>query len=161
MKTRVFRPQDSTRVSAVMIAAFRTFLKKKFDRADREHLAPSYWRDTALFRNKFSETVSYVVEENGKVIGYIKAIAHRNGLGSLDVVGVDPSYFGKGVGHLLYRAAESFWIRKKVRKVATCVSAHNKRALLYYIKNGFIPEGYQRDHFKVGVDEIILGKFFR
>ena len=45
--------------------------------------------------------------------------------------------------------------------VAHKLTAHNKRALMYYSKNGFIPEGYQRDHFKVGVDEIILGKFFR
>ncbi|MBI4025006.1 MAG: hypothetical protein HY360_08490 [Verrucomicrobia bacterium] len=28
-----------------------------------------------------------------------------------------------------------------------------------YISNGFVPVGYRKDHFKVGVDEIILDRF--
>ena len=77
------------------------------------------------------------------------------------MVGVAPDYFGKGVGAILMQAAEGFWTKKKQRKISTCVSAINQRALIYYIKHGFIPEGYCRDHFRRGVDEIVLGRFLR
>jgi len=66
-----------------------------------------------------------------------------------------------GAGKLLMCRAEKFWKARGMRKISTCVSAHNRRALLYYIKNGFVPEGYRRDHFKKGIDEIILGRFLK
>lgn len=48
---------------------------------------------------------------------------------------------------MTFPEVESFWIRKQRREFSTCVSARNKRAHLHYIKNGFIPEAFQRDHF--------------
>ena len=161
LKVRKFREQDAMQVSRVMITAFKTFLKEKFTKDDEERFSPSFWRRTGQAKDKFSQTVSFVVVDGKKVVGYMKAVANRNGLGSLDVVGVNPEYFGKGVGKLLIQNGEKFWKSKNMRKISTCVSAHNKRALLYYIKNGFVPEGYRRDHFEKGVDEIILGKFIK
>jgi len=59
----------------------------------------------------------------------------------------------------LMKAAECFWTRKKQRKITTCVAAINRPTVIYYIKHGFVPEGYCKNHFTPGIDEIILGRF--
>lgn len=159
MKTRKFRNRDAAEVSMIMTAAFSSFLKEKFNEKDRKHFSPGVLRKTSNFKGYASGTVSYVAEEKGRIAGYIKGTASENGLGSLEVVGISPEFSGRGVGTLLMKELEKFWKRKKQRKVHTCVSAHNKKALLYYIKNGFIPVGYRKDHFRKGVDEIILDRF--
>jgi len=161
MQVRKFTPEDAEEVSKVMKEAFRSFLGDRWTQGDDRRLAPETFRQTANKKDLFSETVSYVAVEAGEILGCIKGTASENGLGTLEVVGVRPSHFGKGVAAALMRALEEFWASKGLRKVSTCVSAHNRKALIYYIKSGFIPEGYCRDHFREGVDEIILGRFLK
>jgi ribosomal protein S18 acetylase RimI-like enzyme len=161
MQVRKFTAEDADAASAVMKAAFRSFLGDKWTETDDRYFAPEVIRQRAHRKDELSETVSYVAVEEGEIVGYIKGTASENGLGTLEVVGIRPSHFGKGVGTALMKALEEFWDAKGLRKVSTCVSAHNKAALLYYIKHGFIPEGYCRDHFREGVDEIMLGRFLK
>ena len=157
MRCRKFKKADSKQVSELMIKAFKSFLGDKLENLNE--FSPSVFEKISNFKDVFSERISFVVADNKKIVGYISVTAGKNGLGSLEIVGVEPEYFSRGVGKILMKKAEEFWASKKQRKISTCVSAHNKRALIYYIKNGFIPEGYRRDHFFVGVDEIILWRF--
>ena len=60
---------------------------------------------------------------------------------------------------MLLRKMVAFWRKHGMRKVSTSVSAHNSRALTFYLKHDFKPVGYQRDHFLVGMDELILDRF--
>jgi len=156
---RVFRPEDAEQVSKVMTASFLSFSKTSDPKRIKERFAPSYWVKTSLIKEKFSETKSFVAVEGKKIVGYIKAIAMDGGLGSLEIVGVDPASFGKGVGDLLMKAATRFWIGKKLRKISTCVSSHNTKGMIFYIRHGFVPEGFRPNHFHDGVHEIPLGKF--
>jgi ribosomal protein S18 acetylase RimI-like enzyme len=160
MKTRPFKPTDAAAVSRVMKSAFKAFLGAKWDRLDEKHFSPKVLLAQSKARSAFGETASFVAIEGKVILGYVRVTAGAGGLGSLEVVGVDPSAFRKGVGQSLMQAGEAFWRKKKQRKVHTCVSAHNTRALAYYISNGFVPVGYRKDHFKVGVDEVILDRFF-
>ena len=161
MRVRKFQERDAREVSKVMRAAFRSFLAERFTKDLNDTFAPSVLAENSLAKSRFSETVSFVAVDGQQVVGYIKVTSGRNGLGSLQVIGVAPDYFGRGVGALLMKAAESFWTRKKQRKISTCTSAINRNALIYYIKQGFVPEGYCRDHLIAGVDEIILGRFLQ
>ncbi len=158
---RLFKRDDARRASEVLIAGFKGFLEDKFDENLARHFSPDALidGDESKDRFNFNESKLLVAEDNGEVIGIIKVTAGANGLGVLDYVGVDPGCHAHGVGSLLMKKAEEFWKEHKQRKITTCVSAHNKKALLYYIKNNFIPEGYCKDHFHEGVDEIILGRF--
>lgn len=160
MKIRKFKAEDASAVSKIMTAAFAAFLGDKMDATDRKYFSPEILKKTSHGKSFDGQVVSFVAEEKGNVIGYIKGSAKTCGLGSLEVVGIRPDIFNKGVGTALMKELDKFWRQKKMRKISTCVSAHNTRALIYYIKNGFVPEGYQKDHFKKGVDEILLGKFF-
>jgi len=159
MLIRKFKPEDAEAVSKVMIKAFKTFLKDKMSKWELKSFSPEVLKEVSNVKREDSETVSYVAEDKGKIIGYISGSATGRGLGSLGVVGVEPSCLHKGVGTKLMKELEKFWRQKKMRKISTSVSAHNTRALIYYIKNGFIPVGYRKDHFIVGVDEIILDRF--
>ncbi len=159
MKIRKFKKEDAREVSMVIISAFKTFLGEKFDDVDEKVHSPSVYKKISLKKDFLSETISYVAEENGKIRGYIRGNARIEGVGSLEVLGVSPEYFGKGVGKKLFEKLEEFWRKKNLRKVTTSVAAHNKRAIIFYLKNGFIPVGYRKDHFRVGVDEILLDKF--
>ena len=161
VKLRKFNLQDAEAVSKIMIRAFRSFLKEKMDKTILKSLSPENLKKNSSNKMDDSETVSYIAEENGKIIGYIRGSANIRGLGALHTVGINTDCFHKGVGTMLMKELEKFWWERKVRKVSTCVSAHNTSALMYYFKNGFIPVGYQKDHFIVGVDEIILDRFLK
>jgi ribosomal protein S18 acetylase RimI-like enzyme len=156
---RTFRPQDAEQVSALMLAAFRSFLQDRFPKPMERHFSPDRLARGSRHRAEDAETTAFVAVDGKRVVGYIRVSATADGLGSLGVVGVDPEYFGRRVGDLLMRRAERFWRKWKQRKVVTCVASHNRKALLYYLRNGFVPEGFQRDHFIEGVHEIPLGRF--
>ncbi|MDD2706909.1 MAG: GNAT family N-acetyltransferase [Verrucomicrobiae bacterium] len=160
MTTRKFKKSDAPEVSRIMIAAFKTFLGRKWNWIDEKHFSPKTLAAASNTQSELDEAASFVAVEGKTVLGYIRGTASACGLGSLEVVGVDPATLHKGVGKALMKALEDFWRQKKQRKVHTCVCAHNSRALIYYLSNGFIPAGYRKDHFKPGVDEIILDRFF-
>ncbi len=157
---RKFENRDAEAVAVIMHEAFAGFLKTKLgDRFDT--LFPfrpaSYWID-AIVKNDTFETTAFVAESEGKIAGYLMVSASSRGLGSLNSIGIDINSPEKGIGHMLFLEGDKFWREHNQRKVTTCVSAHNQRALIFYIKHGFLPEGYQRDHFFEGVDEIMLAR---
>ena len=156
---RKFRPADAEQASRLMIAAFRSFLKRKFPASLARHFSAASLASGSLHRSESGETTAFVAVAGARVVGFIRVSAQDSGLGSLGVVGVDPEYFGQRVGDLLMKPCERFWRRWQQRKIHTCVSSHNRKALLYYIRNGFVPEGFQPDHFIEGVHEIPLGRF--
>ena len=152
---------DAEKASMILIAAFKGFLKDKFDDSLTVHFSPDVLKEEARSKDKhgFSESRIFTAVNNGEVVGVVKVTAGKSGLGVFDYVGVDPESPARGIGSLLMRKAEDFWKERNQRKIHTCVSAHNKKALLYYIKNDFRPKGYCKDHFHEGVDEIMLGRF--
>jgi [ribosomal protein S18]-alanine N-acetyltransferase len=161
VRIRKFRKEDASQVAEVMVESFATFFSQQQLSLLKKQFAASRFRKKSLFKDRFSETVSFVALDKKTVVGYLRVMSGSNGLGSLDLIGIRPDYIGKGVGRKLARRADDYWRKKGMRKISTSVSAHNKRALLYYIKLGFVPEGYRRDHFQDGIDEIILGKFYK
>lgn len=156
---RPFEASDAPRASEILVAAFRGFLGARFDDNLAEHFAPAVLAQSAHVTGRFSESRIFVAEEAGRVVGVVSVTAGTNGLGTFNFVGVDPACQSLGIGSLLMGRAVEFWKEHRQRKIDTCVSAHNKKALMYYLKHDFVPEGYRRDHFLPGVDEIVLGRF--
>lgn len=156
---RQFRPGDAEQASAVMVEAFRSFLPARNRQLVLDGFAPAALRDTSTVGQKDATTACYVAVDNGRIVGYVRGAVNAFGFGTLGVIGVDPRCFHRGVGSLLMRRMVAFWRRKGMRKVSTCVSAHNSRALVFYLKHGFTPVGYQRDHFLEGMDEVLLDRF--
>lgn len=156
---RQFKPEDAEQASAVMIAAFRSFLPARNRRMVLDGFAPARLRPTSTFGQRDATAACYVALDQGKVVGYVSGAVNAFGFGTLTVIGVDPDCFHRGIGSLLMGKMVAFWRRQGMRKVSTCVSAHNSRALVFYLKHGFTPVGYQRDHFLEGMDEVLLDRF--
>jgi len=157
LTVRLFEKGDAEILSEILFKSFKTFLKDKIT----EMVPPEEWEETAKVINKNLENAIFVAEDDGVVKGFLSATADlKHCLGTLNVIGVDPECHSKGVGTALFAEAEKFWIKRKMRKVWTCVSSINPKAQIYYIKQGFTPEGLRKDHFHDGIDEISLAKFY-
>ena len=160
LTVRDFQPEDAAAVSQIMYESFRSYLG---DRIDTPSPRPAqYWIDCSTpCRNAEVETRAFVGELDGQVVGYISVTALLlRRLGVLNRVGVDVNCFGHGIGSALFQAADKFWRERRMRKVHTCVSSINPRALAYYKKQGFHEEGILRDHFFPGVDEHQMALFY-
>jgi len=159
LRVRQFRPDDAEAASAVMVAAFEAFLPARGKKMVLDGFAPERLSQASTYGQKEALTATYVAVEGDQVVGYVSGAVRHYGVGTLTVIGVAPHCFHRGVGSALMRKMLAFWRGRGMRKVSTCVSAHNSRALVFYLKHGFRPVGYQRDHFLVGMDEVLLDLF--
>ncbi len=155
---RHFAADDAASVAMVMRAAFATFIPKPHQPTVFAGFEPARLQ-AANPPDGADHIAGYVAVIDGAVVGYIHGTANPFGFGTLSVIGIDPQHLHQGIGSQMMRKMLSFWRRRGMRKVSTCVSAHNSRAFLFYARHGFRPVGYQRDHFMVGVDEVLLDKF--
>lgn len=160
---RDLREEDAVAISLVLREGFSwwyDFQRKQGKDAQWMYDAqsPEHVREDAIRKDENSK--SLVAEVNGKVIGYISASFNPGPrLGVIGIVSVDPEHHGRGIGTELMRAAIGFLKSKGARKVWTTVSTINTKAIIYYIRNGFMPEGVLKDHFADGIDEIFMGMF--
>lgn len=155
---REFQNSDAADAAVVYYESFKGYLK---DRVGPKR-TPEYWQNVMRhFTNEDYDNISFVAVDEGKVIGCITiASALRRGLGTLQRIGVMPEYAGKGVGKMLFQAADKFWRERKMRKVAVCVSSINPTAIKFYERCGFHLEGVLKDHFFPGVDEHQMAFFY-
>ena len=158
LTVRKFENRDAKRVSVIM---FESFYSVFGDLLGTEPRPESYWIEISHSNIGGNVMTSFVAEDGDQVIGYLRvSVNPSNGLGVLEVIGVDPNCFSKGAGRALFAAAEEFWKENHIRKVYTCTSHINDNAQAFYKKLGFVEEGRLKDHFFKGLDEIQLGKFY-
>lgn len=157
---REFQEQDGQEVSFVQFTSFKSYLK---DLMEIDEPRPAeYWVNAMKYlKTEDYENITFVAVDNDKVVGFISITsALKRRLGTLQRIGVTPDCNGKGIGKMLFEAADQFWRQRNMRKVATCVSSINPGALKFYQKCGFHVEGTLKDHFFEGVDEHQLALFY-
>ena len=157
---REFQEQDGQDVSFVQFTSFKSYLK---DLMEIDEPRPAeYWVNAMKhLKTEDYENITFVAVDNDKVVGFISITsALKRRLGTLQRIGVNPDCNGKGIGKMLFEAADQFWRQRNMRKVATCVSSINPGALKFYQKCGFHVEGTLKDHFFEGVDEHQLALFY-
>lgn len=159
---RRFEDRDAARVAEIMYESFKTVFGKMWEENETKGDG-SYWKEHAHVERPDYIATSFVAEqEDGKVIGFLHVDANlKRGLGILHSIGVDPAIFARGVGTALVTEAEKFWRNHRMRKIYTCTSHVNRRALAFYKHMGFHEEGLLKSHFFDGIDEIQLAKFYK
>ena len=157
---RKFEERDAERAAEIMYESFKTVFKERWGKEEKgngESLKRCVHTETPT-----SISTAFVAEQEGKVIGFLHIDANiQRGLGILHSIGVDPNVFAKGVGKAMVAEAEKLWKQHRMRKVYTCTSHINQRALAFYKSLGFEEEGLLKSHFFDGIDEIQLGKFYK
>jgi len=94
----------------------------------------------ALLRVRSRRRVALVAEVGGRVVGF--AIAYRRGrVAYVDSIAVDPGYRGRGIGSELLSQLERSLRQAGVGLVALSVKDGNKRALDFYLRNGYALRG--------------------
>ncbi|MEM2702919.1 MAG: GNAT family N-acetyltransferase [Candidatus Bathyarchaeia archaeon] len=167
VRIRELKESDAEYISSVLLKGFNWFFKFHEERGDdveacrylRESFKPEQICEFA--KSQGDNVKGFVAEFDGKVVGYIVASFQPGPrLGSIGIVSVDPGYQRRGIGSMLMEKALEFLRSKGARKVYTTVSHINRPAIMYYLKHGFIPEGFLREHFSKGIHEILMSKFF-
>ena len=158
---RTFEEKDAAQVADVMYESFKTVFGSMWEKEGKGD--GSYWKQHARSETPTHIVTSFVaVQEDGRVIGFLNVDANlKRGLGILHSIGVDPRVFAQGVGKALVAEAEKFWRQHRMRKIYTCTSHINQRALRFYKSLGFHEEGLLKSHFFDGIDEIQLAKFYK
>lgn len=157
---REFTDTDAAQASVVYFESFKSYLKERMEISSPQ--PPEYW--LASMRHTTTadyENISFVAEIDNRIVGCITvSAALKRRLGTLIRIGVLPESAGLGVGKKLFAAADEFWRKKNMRKVASCVSSINPGALKFYQSCGFHVEGTLKDHFFEGVDEHQIALFY-
>jgi GNAT superfamily N-acetyltransferase len=86
----------------------------------------------------------FVVEDNGRLIGYIYGRIERRPKMVLDVLGIIEDYFvekpyrGKGISDMLWKKMMEWFREKKCKRLDVQTYPGNKHALKLYHKYGFV-----------------------
>ena len=100
---------------------------------DRHNPNAIEWRRAQIASPKSGEH-KFVAKSNGDIIGACFANCFTYG-NELHVLYVHPDHFRKGIGSMLWKAAEATLDEKKGTTLG--VAAYNRRAIAFYKRHGF------------------------
>ena len=133
-EVRVMRPEDLKAVTEIDAQVFGW-------------QRPEYYgRKIALALDETQQLVtSLVIQMDGKVAGFIMGELHWGEFGvpeataTIDTIGVDPAYQGRGVGTTLLKEYASHLRRIGVQSITTRVKWNDWGLLRFFEKVGFTP----------------------
>ncbi|MEX0791360.1 MAG: GNAT family N-acetyltransferase [Actinomycetota bacterium] len=105
------------------------------------------------------QTAAIVAVDGGAVVGQLTTTRNRNIYAHTAEIGmsVQSEYRGKGVGAGLIEGAGDWSRIFGVEKLVLNVVPQNTRAIRFYEKMGFVPEGHRQKHAKLsyGYEDLI------
>ncbi len=151
MTVRVAAPDDAPAIAAVHVSAWQQAYRGLLPQEGLDQLSVD--KRTALWQKNLSGDASTtaVHEREGSVDGFVCYGACRDDDVTSDMIGeiiginVAPSAWGTGAGRDLCRHARSALVAGGDREVCLWVLAGNARACRFYDKEGFTPDGTERE----------------
>jgi ribosomal protein S18 acetylase RimI-like enzyme len=152
---RDFEPSDAQASSELLREAFQWFHK-----GNKESWLWKAFEPANLAANsKAQEILVSVNTERGELAGYIASSTTPYGVAYVPTLAVKPKFQRSGLGKLLLEEKFRKLQQKGIRKVWLLVTSVNTSAISFYLRNGFVIEGYLRDHTGPGYDELLFSKF--
>ena len=151
---REFAESDAETLSQMLRETFAWFHK-----GDRESWLWKSFDPSNIISNSKVQDILVSVDERGNIVGYISSTSTLYGVAYVPTVAVHDSLKRKGIGKLLLDEKVRRLREKGIRKVWLLVTNTNTDAVAFYLKNGFVIEGYLRDHTGPGYDEILFSTF--
>ncbi|MBI3091778.1 MAG: GNAT family N-acetyltransferase [Candidatus Tectomicrobia bacterium] len=102
----------------------------------------SYWKNKIIIYSGLDPGACLVAEADGKVIGFLLGERKDWEFGApqsgwIEILGIDPGYQGKGIGHLLAAAIIEHFKKSQITKVQTMVERDAENLLAYFRSLGF------------------------
>lgn len=151
---RKFKSTDAYQASRMILKAFEWYHK-----GNMSSWFYRYFSVRNLIKNSKTLDILVATTDSNQIIGYISSISYPYKVAYIQTVAVHPKFQKKGIGQKLLNAKLRELKHKKIRKVWLLVNRQNTVALAFYLKNGFVIEGYLKDHTGLGSDEILMSKF--
>ncbi len=107
---------------------------------------------------KLTPELFFVIEKEGKVLGYIIGLVRLDKLGHIISLAVDPKERRKGYGTLLLKKLLKKFKELGVRKVRLEVRVSNKAAINLYKKHGFKTAYVIKKFYLNGEDAYVMMK---
>lgn len=134
-KVSILEKGDFREVYEVLVASFKN---------NPDTSIPS-WEDWKNSQGKGSESVTWVIKNEGKISGFLcLIISYETLMGEIRTLGVHPSERRKGQGRILLLHALSYMKKIKLSSCHLTVATTNARALNLYQNIGFAPINHYR-----------------
>jgi ribosomal protein S18 acetylase RimI-like enzyme len=151
---RKFEPADAEATSRMLLEAFKWFHK-----GDSNSWLYRSFQPWSLETLSKTLDILIAVDAREKIVGYISSSNALFGAAYIPTVAVHPSHQRAGLGKKLLEHKLDLLKKQGMRKAWLLVTKTNVPAIAFYLKNGFVIEGYLRDHTGPGSDEILFSKF--
>ena len=152
MKIRRFSNGDETGCEILLKDAFQWYFE----------IEGSRWLSSKLSADHIKEEsksgVTFVAEDDGKLIGYVHLSIADYGVGYIPTIGVSSISQGKGAGKNLLHHLEKEAKKRGLRKIWLMVTHINTGAIVFYLRNNYLIEGFLRDMTIEGYHAIIMSK---
>jgi ribosomal protein S18 acetylase RimI-like enzyme len=152
---REFRSADAESASRMLREAFQWFHKGNTESWLWQSFEPS-----RLISNSATQDILVAVDdETNVVIGYIASSTTPYKVTYIPMVAVARARQGKGLGRKLLEEKLARLANDGIRKVWLLVTSTNTNAIVFYLRNKFVIEGYLKDHTGPGSDEVLFSRF--
>lgn len=160
MELRLAAKEDAQGIAAVHIASWKSAYKG---------IMPDSVLGTLDLENKIKGweraladegAPIYVAVDDGIIVGFVHICTYRDGdlgppaPGEITAIYLRPDVFGVGVGAKLFERALNELAARGYGQVVLWVLEENQRAIVFYQKYGFLPDGGEKVHPKSGLKEI-------
>jgi ribosomal protein S18 acetylase RimI-like enzyme len=150
---REFAEPDAEKTSRMLLSAFEWFHK-----GDKNSWLYRSFAPDNIVRN--SNTLDILVADmNSEIIGFISSSNTLFGAAYIPTVAVDRAQQRSGIGKRLLDYKLAILKKQGMRKAWLLVTSINLPAITFYLKEGFVIEGYLRNHTGPGLDEVLFSKF--
>lgn len=152
-------PADAETLQQIAIQTFTdTFASHNTEQNMQQYLRANLSLEQLGTELSNPDSAFYFAHFQGELIGYLKlnfagAQTELQDQEALEIerIYVTREFHGRNAGQLLYNFAVSVAAQKQLRYVWLAVWEHNKRAIRFYEKNGFVT--FDQHLFKLGDDE--------
>ncbi len=136
---RTLTIDDYEAVRQIDILTQKQYLGKKFDELSSEEQENHLVSNKAEFNINADSGYCLVVEDNGRIIGFLLAYETLPFPGTLHIryIGLHPDYQNKGVGLLLYKKLIEKAKEKKIKKIRALINLDNPKSIKLHEKAGF------------------------
>jgi ribosomal protein S18 acetylase RimI-like enzyme len=155
-------PEDTEAIVSVTAEGWRTGYREIVPRERLAELPIDRWRHEVGvgLRRPVDDAFTYIAEIDGDFVGYcyVAAPSREPDVGpetaELVAIYVDPGHWRRGAGEALMKAALERLSRLPYAEVVLWTFKENERAIAFYEKHGWSPDGAEKSHARTAMPAV-------